>query len=154
MQLHGAKSLLIPLSKTLGIISCHRQEICAIPGVAPNLLGVVNQRGQLLWILMLSEFLGLTQIGDRAKMSEKLFVLTVTSDSGATITETGEQQSQLGCVVQKIQGIIAIDSQTYTPVNDEFEDGVKPMLLGMTDLQGDRLAILDVQKLLSVLRAY
>jgi twitching motility protein PilI len=151
IQLHRDTSLLIPLANTIEILACYRQEICPIPGVAPNLLGVVNQRGKLLWILALSELLGLTQREDRFNFPEKLFVLTLTAESKRASSEVDEQQSQVGCVVEKLQGIVSINTPRV-PVSDRFDDHAKPFLLGMTNLENSQVAILDVQKLLISLR--
>jgi twitching motility protein PilI len=154
IQLHRDTSLLVPLVNTGEILACYRQDICQIPGVAPNLLGVINQRGKLLWILALSELFGLSDRENRFDLPEKLFVLTLTTEFKGTNGEVDEQQSQVGCVVEKLQGIVSINTQIDPLVSDCFEDDAKPFLLGMTTLEDSQVAVLDVQKLLIALRNY
>jgi chemotaxis signal transduction protein len=153
VQLPRNTSLLVPLANTIEILACYRQEICPIPGVALNLLGVVNRRGKLLWILALSELLGLTHKANRFDLPEKLFVLTLTAESKRINSELDEQQSQVGCVVEKLQGIVSVEP-SLVPVNDRFDERAKPFLLGMTKLENSQVAILDVQKLLIALRNF
>ncbi len=63
-QLRQSKNILFPLESTEEVISLTYGEICPVPGVSFALLGVVNQRGKLLWVLDLSD---LFQIAPRAK---------------------------------------------------------------------------------------
>jgi chemotaxis signal transduction protein len=155
VRLQQETSLLVPLANTVEVIVINRQEICQIPGVLPNLFGTIARRGQLLWILDLSELLGLTPTkSTRAQSSEKLFILVLTTESVKLFSFRDELPSQIGCVVQKLQGIISIETPTYAPVTSQFQERVHSFLLGMTEIADSQIAVLDVQKLLAFLRTY
>ncbi len=153
VRLRQETSLLIPLANTVEVVILDRQKICPIPGVAPNLLGVVNQRGQLLWILDLSELLGMAQTSTRLPLLEKLSVLVLTAEPLKHLGLTDELPQQVGCVVQRLQGIVSIDSQiTFTPVPSEFEQRISSFLLGMAEIENSKIAVLNVREILAVLR--
>lgn len=153
VRLRQETSLLIPLANTVEVVVLDRQKICPIPGVAPNLLGVVNQRGQLLWILDLSELLGMAQTLTRLPLLEKLSVLVLTAEPLKRLGLTDELPQQVGCVVQRLQGIVSIDPQTrFTPVKSEFEQRVDSFLLGMAEIENSKIAVLNVREVLAVLR--
>ena len=113
IQLQPNTELLIPLEHTGGAISLPAEQICPIPGIPPAVLGVVNQRGKLLWVIQLSSLLGLGQSDTslRAQYNLTLLVLSATSRT------TGEQESRMvGCVVSTLKEIIFLDSKQFKPV--------------------------------------
>ena len=59
VQLGSAEQLAIPLDNATEAISAIRLDVCPIPGVPAYLLGVINQRGRLLWMLDLATLLGI-----------------------------------------------------------------------------------------------
>jgi len=50
-------SVAIPLAKTREVLSFPWSSLCEIPGVRPELLGVSNQQGNLLWVIDLPQLL-------------------------------------------------------------------------------------------------
>lgn len=52
-----AISVAIPLEKTREVLSFPLSSLCVIPGVRPELIGVSNQRGNLLWVIDLPRLL-------------------------------------------------------------------------------------------------
>jgi twitching motility protein PilI len=51
VQLRQGMEVVLPLDSAVEVITLNQKEICPIPGVSPALLGVVNHRGKLLWVL-------------------------------------------------------------------------------------------------------
>lgn len=49
----------LPAPTAVEVLSIHPNYICPLPGVHPLLLGVTPWRGQMLWVLNLSDLLGL-----------------------------------------------------------------------------------------------
>ena len=91
-------SLIIPLLNVAEVLTRKRMEICPIPGVRTELLGVINQRGRLLWILNLSQLLQLQDPSKIVKPQQKLTIV---------VLSLGDKQ--IGCVVSKLQGTIRLD---------------------------------------------
>ncbi|MBL1210707.1 chemotaxis protein CheW [Geminocystis sp. GBBB08] len=57
VELNDEQKIAIPLDKVQEVMSINYNDICPIPGVKSGLLGVVSQRGNLLWLLDLSRLL-------------------------------------------------------------------------------------------------
>lgn len=57
VELHNDKQIAIPLDQVQEVMSINYINICPIPGVKDSLLGVINQKGNLLWLVDLSRLL-------------------------------------------------------------------------------------------------
>jgi twitching motility protein PilI len=154
IQLRQSTQLVLPLKRVAEVISLTWGDICPIPGVPSALLGVVNQRGQLLWVLelgdLLSDLLGLvpSPISYKKWDSLKLVVLTPHSSEGMWEVST----PQLGCVVAELKGIVNIDSSTFKPIPSSFSPTFSSFFLGMTQVERSPMALLNVSAIFSALR--
>ncbi|BAW95325.1 CheW-like domain containing protein [[Synechococcus] sp. NIES-970] len=102
--------LLVPLQDIAEVVTIQRQDICPIPGVAPGILGVANQRGQLIWIMDLCEIRGDEAASKRLNPQEKL-----------TIMLLQQAQGQVGCVVAQLQGIVSLDLQQGQKIEAQWQ---------------------------------
>ena len=147
IQLQPNTELLIPLEHTGGAIALPDEQICPIPGIPPAVLGVVNQRGKLLWVIQLSSLLGLGQSDTslRAQYNLTLLVLSATSRT------TGEQESRMvGCVVSTLKEIIFLDSKQFKPVPAKspiFDS----FLSGMVQIERSLVSVLNVNAVFTAL---
>ncbi len=141
IQLHPATGLLIPLAHTAGVITLACEQICPIPGISPTLLGVVNQRGSLLWVLELSDLLGLGH-APKSLISQYNLTLIVLTTSAANATR--EQESpQVGCVVSILKEIIFLDSEQIKPVPADSPI-IRSFLSGVAEIEQSQVSILNV----------
>lgn len=146
IQLQPNTELLIPLEHTGGAIALPVEQICPIPGILPAVLGVINQRGKLLWVIQLSNLLGLGQPDTslRAQYNLTLLVLSATRT-------TGDRESrQIGCVVSNIKEIIFLDSKQFNPVPAKspiFDS----FLSGMAQIERSHLSVLNVNAVFTAL---
>jgi len=92
VELEQEQKIGIPLNSIQEVISIAQQDICPIPGVKNSLLGVINQRGKLLWLLDLSKLL--LEFKQVVKRFNKLTVLI-----------TNLSNIRVGLVVQKLDEI-------------------------------------------------
>ncbi len=106
---HKFISIIIPLLKVGEVLQIARGEICPIPGVSSELLGVINQRGRLLWILNLTELLHLHDPSTMIKPQQKLTIVVLTSGT-----------KSIGCVVSKLQGTVILDNNNLQPIKDKY----------------------------------
>lgn len=147
IQLQPNTELLIPLEHTGGAIALPVEQICPIPGIPPAVLGVVNQRGKLLWVIQLSSLLGLGQSNTslRAQYNLTLLVLSATSRT------TGEQESrQIGCVVSTLKEIIFLDSKHFKPVAAKSPI-FGSFLSGMAQIDRSLVSVLNVNAVFTAL---
>jgi twitching motility protein PilI len=120
-------------------------EICPIPGVPPTVLGVVNQRGRLLWVLELSDLLGL--VSPKRLESEHSLKLVVLTASTAASTVGAERQ--LGCVVSALKGIVTLDSTKFKPVSAKLFPTLGSFLSGVAEIEDSPVAVLNVNAVLT-----
>ena len=147
IQLQPNTELLIPLEHTGGAIALPVEQICPIPGIPPAVLGVVNQRGKLLWVIQLSSLLGLGQSDTslRAQYNLTLLVLSATSRT------TGEQESRMvGCVVSTLKEIIFLDSKQFKPVPAKSPI-FDAFLSGMAQIDRSLVSVLNVNAVFTAL---
>lgn len=97
-QLSQSVKVLFPLESTEEVLSLTYGEICPVPGVSSALLGVVNQRGKLLWVLELSDLLQIAPDPKSRRSQDNLTLLLLT-----------DNKQQVACVVSALKGIIPLD---------------------------------------------
>lgn len=139
----------IPLEYSVEVITIDRTSICPIPGVASALMGVMNQRGRLLWILELSNLLALPP-EPPGRVQERLTIL-VLSAGGLNLT-TGQTEYQVGCVVSYLKGIIALEQSKFQPVPGTLATNVRGLLTGMAEIDQLPIALLNVEAVISAVQ--
>lgn len=103
VEIEQSKQLAIPLNQTTEVFSVQRGEICPIPGVKPSLLGVISKRGNLLWMLDFNRMLGMVSGHKKLHYQDKLTTIILTKN-----------EQKVGCVVNKLKGIIEIGETEFT----------------------------------------
>jgi chemotaxis signal transduction protein len=132
----GEGYLLIPLGDIAEIVTVQQREICPLPGVPKGVIGVLNLRGQLLWVMDLGQV-----------KADYLPEARPNPQAKATVVLLQSSQGQVGCVVLSLLGITTInpaDLQRLTTVwQQEYAfcshqcdqgDGVMSLLLDTTQL--------------------
>lgn len=142
VELRRAVQLAVPLTHTAEVLTLTRRQICPIPGVGSHLLGTIDRRGRLLWVLELGDLLGLPQKGTRRQSHDKLTLLELIA----------RNEARVGCVVSALKGIVSLDPDSFQPVPSQLHASVRPFLQGMTAVEGKRVAAIDVPSVLAALR--
>jgi twitching motility protein PilI len=132
IQLSPTTELLLPLDNTAGVVTLTLEQVCPIPGVAPTLLGVANQRGKLLWVLDLSGLLGLVSSVRNAHAKTNLTLVVL---NGSVHTTREQDLRQVGCVVSLLKGIVSLDPEQFQPVPAEFSPALKLYGTGVARLE-------------------
>ncbi len=125
----------IPLTKTREVLSFPLSSLCLIPGVRPELLGVSNQRGNLLWVIDLPRLLSpatAKPLNYRTLNNTKAVVLVGESAQGAAIAEG-------------LKGIVSFERGEIKPLRE-------PFLLGESNKDGETILILDVDQIFAWLQ--
>ncbi|WP_373478935.1 chemotaxis protein CheW [Geminocystis sp.] len=89
VELSQQQKIAIPLNEVKEVMSINYTDICPIPGVKNSLLGIISQRGSLLWLLDLSQLLHDFQL-----LTNKFHSLT--------ILVTKIEENYIGLVVKKL----------------------------------------------------
>lgn len=151
VQLRQGMEVVLPLDSAVEVITLNQKEICPIPGVSPALLGVVNQRGKLLWVLQLSDFLGLAK-SPKQRLQDNLILLVVTTES-ANSSAIG-RECQLACVVSALKGIVTLNSIKIKPVSARLAPNLGSILSGVTEIEQSVVGVLNVNTVLSAISVY
>lgn len=125
------------------------EQICPIPGVAPTLLGVANQRGKLLWVLDLS---GLLELGSSVRNARAKTNLTLVVLNGGTVYAAREQDArQLGCIVSTLKGIVSLDCEQFQPVIAQSPPALNIFGSGMAQIEQSPVTVLNVNAIFTAL---
>lgn len=131
----------IPVSYVDEVVQLQTQDISPIPGVHPCLLGVTNQRGNLLWVLHLEKFFGIQPM-PLAKPIIAIALRTVMPDGGIR---------RLACVVMALEEIITLDTQKLFPAPDKLPTRSKALLSGLAKIDGNTYGIVNINEVFRVL---
>ncbi|MEM7112568.1 MAG: chemotaxis protein CheW [Chloroflexota bacterium] len=117
-------------------------SVTRIPNVPNWLLGVTNLRGDVLSLIGLRAFLGLTGNGHQNKF--------VPNDQQVMVVHSEKHASSIttGLVVDEIQDIRYLDTDKIDELSAPIEDQVAPYLQGVYEEDGRLLILLDLEKLL------
>lgn len=89
---------LLPLPFIREVLTLSLNDLCAIPGVHPALLGVTNQRGKILWVLDLAFLLTQNPLEPPSLLHDTVKVI---------LCQTKERS--IGCLVSTLHGILEIE---------------------------------------------
>ncbi|WP_330203454.1 chemotaxis protein CheW [Cyanobacterium sp. Dongsha4] len=91
VELTNQKKIAIPLEKIQEVITANYADICPIPGVKNSLLGLISQRGILLWLLDLSLLLqNVPSFSNRLSSSTILVTKLGKNNVGLIVKKLGE----------------------------------------------------------------
>lgn len=150
LQLRQSVRVIMPLDKIIEVISLTRSEVCPIPGVPPALLGVVNQRGKLLWVLDLSDLLKIPPSSTPLRVQDKL-TLVVLSDRLDSST-TGQAERQIGCIVSALKGVIPLNSAEFKPAPAKLSASLKSFIPETTEIEQSPVAVINVDAVLAAIQ--
>lgn len=149
VDLRQAVKVVLPLDATTEVISLTRGEICQIPGVSPALLGVVNQRGKLLWVLDLSDLLQISPSPTPLRVQDKLTLIGLSDRSSNEEADT----RQVACVVSAIKGIIPLNRTKIQPQSTNVSSYLKSFLSGMTVIENSEVGVVNVLAVLAAIQS-
>jgi twitching motility protein PilI len=138
-QLRQSVNTLFPLSSVQEVISLTYGEICSVPGVSDALVGVVNQRGKLLWVLDLSDLLQIAPDNKNRRSQDKLTLLVLSNNA--------KSEQQVGCVVSVLKGIIPLDLSSQS-LSSNSSLLWKSLGVSSITFDGESYALIDVQAIL------
>ena len=142
VQLRQSIKVVLPLNSVKEVISLSYGEVCPIPGVTPALLGVVNQRGKLLWVLDLSDLLKIPPSVENLRSQADLTLL---------VLKNLINERQVGCVVAALKGVVALDSTEFQALDTQknFTPTLKSFSSAIALLEQEAVAALDINTILN-----
>ena len=162
IRVSGGVRVALPLAHLEMAIGIDPQLICPIPGVAPGLLGVVDRRGILTWVLDLGHFLELGTIP--LKPGKKLSAIVVTSsphslegdpsglsprDPSGLSPRDHQPKRAVACIVEELEGVFA--PPKIKPIRKRLKSRLRPLFRQVAYYEQSGIAILDPTALLQTL---
>jgi twitching motility protein PilI len=111
-------------------------QITPIPNVSPLLMGVLNFRGQVIWVSDIGQFLGSTKLlnTERAELS----IIVIES-----------QDTTVGLAVERVKGMEWLSLDTLVPPSSAATDSMFPFLKGeWQGISEQSLRLLDPSSIL------
>jgi twitching motility protein PilI len=113
IELTDSICLALPLVGIESVSRFEQKDICAIPGIPPFWLGVINHQGSLLWVLDTEQFLHLTPSGNR--LSQQLTSVILTHQLQGS-------RRRVALLVEKLQGVITCEESEIQPVSSSLSN--------------------------------
>lgn len=142
--LNGKVNGLLPLADLRGVIQVALTEILPVPQVAEFLLGIMNWRGEAIWILDLAGLLGATHWCRRENVR----------NSGMAMLVQVQNQT-VGLLVEQVNTIEVYDSQERLAISASMLPArLKSFLQGyFMDTQGNPLMLVDTHAVIQTLQS-
>ncbi|MGB8699282.1 MAG: chemotaxis protein CheW [Thermosynechococcaceae cyanobacterium] len=107
----------IPALGIREVLSLAPDQITPIPNVSPLLMGVLNFRGQVIWVSDIGQFLG----GSRLLNTERAEISIIVIES---------QDILVGLAVERVKGMEWLRLDTLSPSTSHVSDGMSPFIKG------------------------
>ncbi|MBD2451529.1 chemotaxis protein CheW [Nostoc sp. FACHB-152] len=142
--LNGRVNGLLPLADLRGVIQVTLTEVLPVPQVAEFLLGIMNWRGEALWIIDLAALLGATHWCRRENVR----------NSGMAMLVQVQNQT-VGLLVEQVNTIEVYDSQERLAISASMlPTRLKSFLQGyFMDAQGSPLMLVDTHAVIQALQS-
>jgi purine-binding chemotaxis protein CheW len=120
------------------VLSLVPSQITPVPNVSPLLMGVLNFRGQVIWVSDIGQFLG----GAKLLNTERTEISIIVIES---------QDIMVGLAVEQVKGMDWLNLDALVPPSSSVTDSVSPFLKG--EWQGISEYPLRLLDPLSILRS-
>jgi twitching motility protein PilI len=148
VKVSGSVQVALPLTHVETVLQLNPQLICPIPGVSPGLLGVVNRRGTLMWVVDLSHFLELEPLPIE---SRKHLTAIVVTQSSFNPTSTSGTPPTVACAIEKLEGVFT--PQKVKVMRRPLKSRLRNLLRQVAYQEKAGIAILDPIALLRTLQS-
>jgi chemotaxis signal transduction protein len=147
VRVSGQIQVALPLTHVETVLQLDQQSICPIPGVSPALLGVVNRRGNLTWVVDLSQVLELEPLA--LEPGKNLTAIVITR-SRFEPTVAAESQRSVACTIEALDGVFT--ARKVKPMRKPLKSRLRSLLLQVAYQEKSGIAILDPTALLRILQ--
>lgn len=131
---------LITITQLREVLKVDPRRIVPIPKLPPWLVGVYNWRGEILWVVDLGGFLGLTPLSEQSLEGTTLPLLVLKDEANQAA-----KSKTLGVIVKQVQGISRIDPhEIQSPPESTFTPELGKVLRGYAlSQEGEMLMVLS-----------
>lgn len=109
-------------------------RLTAMPNMPPYVMGLLNRRSKVLWVVDLATMLGLPE------------TLTNVQHYNSVIINSGSLSLLL--IVQSVEGVVRLTPQSIQPPLGQVSSGLVPYLRGCVLLEKEILLVLDAEAII------
>ncbi len=147
VRVSGSVRVALPLKNIETVLQIDRQLICPIPGVPSGLLGVVNRRGILTWVLDLGHFLELRPLS--GPPNRKLTAISLIQEDVDGVSDKQGSRKSVACIVEELEGIFT--PPKIKPIRKRLKSRLRPLFVNLAYYENSGIAILNPTALLQTL---
>ena len=125
--------VVLPVDSIREVLQLQPQEISSIPGVPPFLLGSINQRGNLLWVLHLESFLGIKP----TPLSNPLTAVIITAAFDDRTLRS------VACVVHQVEEMLSLDTEQLQSIPANLPSRARQIFQGLAQYNAVTRCVLD-----------
>ncbi len=122
-------SAVFPMRHVLEAMTLPTQQVTLMPNVSPCMLGLMNRRSRVLWVVSLAHFLGLPL---PAIQPQQYSIVVVQVDV-----------APLGLAVHQVEGVTGIDPAIIQPPPGHISTKIVPYLSGCISQQQNIVLVLN-----------
>jgi len=134
----GSTRCALPIDRVFEIADVPR--ITAVPNLPPWVLGVANLRGDVLAVIDLCAFVGLTPVEPGDRRSRLLVVRAAPGPAG---------EIAAGLCVDQVEGMATVPRRELAPPGEPIGDRLAALLVGVLVGDGRGLAAFDLDRFLA-----
>ncbi len=149
VRLAESLRLALPMTAVEAVLQINSRQIYPVPGLPVWLIGVMNRRGTLTWVMDLSQFLEVKAPLVRSGKDVPAIILTATVAS--TVPNQEASRRSIACLVGELMG--GFTPSTIERFTKPLKPRLKPLFSGVTEQDGRAIALLDPVALLKDVHA-
>ncbi|MBE9139476.1 chemotaxis protein CheW [Nodosilinea sp. LEGE 07088] len=152
IEINHELPLLLPITDLAELLKISVGQVVPIFQMPAWVVGVYNWRGDMLWVVDFSHFLGLTPWYQQAESMAKHTVVLIQPNQA--ISYSGELPAVLGLVVSNVADIVTYseDEIQSNPDTTSLPSNIRPFLQGGCGQEAGQLSwILDSKALLNAI---
>ena len=135
LQLGEQTTAVVPMNDTQEVLTVPSRRITVMPNMPHCILGLLNQRSRVIWVVDLSQMLERQAI-DRNLRQYQMAIIRV-------------KDFPLGLVVPRIQGIVRLSVEAIQSPVGNVASGLVPYLQGCCLQQDKILLVLDAEAIIN-----
>ncbi|MEM9511730.1 MAG: chemotaxis protein CheW [Cyanobacteria bacterium P01_E01_bin.48] len=137
LRLDDRTSALIAMESAQEALVVNAQQITPMPNMPASVLGLLNRRSRVMWVVDLLQLLQLQPVATAGQQYE-VVVLRMGSAEGA-------ERALMGAVVRGVRGVVRIESEDIQSPIGHFPASLTPYLQGCVLYQQELLLVLDAE---------
>lgn len=135
----------IPLHYVEEVRLISHEMLTLMPNMPDSVLGLVQAKGHIFWLVNLAEMIGLTVKGNRSNRYEMIMVRTqdLSLKMGVSSSHISNQDLFLGFAVQRVKGTLRLHPEDLKTLEEDRFSASNPCLAGTIVKNDERISILN-----------